>query len=352
MQAVLTSCSLMVVYSQLNMGPFRADVVGTYVLPNMTSFELPRACFDFSGACAAEATGQYEKALQLYEDKYPVCGDHGWKLTGHAQGSNDYVTFKVTPCGLHVAIKQASHPKECLVMKQLTQGRARESCPGCFPQYYYLSNATQACYAEFINASHIAGISGRHPEIHRVKLFYLQSVHAVKTMREQGLEHRDLSLRNILVRYTPSSLHGQWEPHIVFIDFGATRPLSDVVYLDAKHNVNANNYTSHKWKRRPVSSTSLSAGVNETKHDDVYFHHERRRLSGNGVHTDLYSLTCAFYASIYHDLSCHGRLPPEVPVKTTTIKYAFAKVMNTFDSHTVEPDYAAVAKLITAADTF
>jgi serine/threonine protein kinase len=163
----------------------------------------------------------------------------------------------------------------------------------------------------------------------------------VKAMRAVGLEHRDLSLRNILMRNILSS-QGLWEPHVVFIDFGASRPLADVVYLDAKHNVDPSNYTSHKWKHRPTATNLTMADRNHSPS-------HQRQLSGNGVHTDLYSLTCAFYASVYQDLSCHGRLPPDLPSDQSTMKYAFAHIMRLYDSHTVDPDYTAVAREVSAA---
>lgn len=108
----------------------------------------PPHCSNFKEVCKLEAAKKFEQAVRIYESRYPNCSDHGWSLTGYRVGSNDWVEFKTTPCGLPMAIKVTRHTaKECTVLKMLTTGRAYDECPGCFPRYYYRSNATRAAPA-------------------------------------------------------------------------------------------------------------------------------------------------------------------------------------------------------------
>lgn len=124
---------------------------GDVVFPKPAGTILPRHCSNFDAACRAEAEERYEDAFQIYESKYEECGSHGWNITGGAGGSTSFVIFKTTPCGLHVALKKSSDPKECNILKLMTSRKSEAVCPGCFPEYYYFSNSTNACYSELIH---------------------------------------------------------------------------------------------------------------------------------------------------------------------------------------------------------
>ena len=164
------------------------NVVGLYRLPAVDKARLPDSCRDFTAACAAERKGDLETAFKLYEDKYDTCGDVGWEDFGHKHGASDSVTFKVTPCGLKTAVKGLLIPKECNRLRQLTTGDAARECPGCFPQYFYYSNKTRACYSEFLTAVPLERILSQKHAVHTagiraIKVVFMQAMAAVKVMR-------------------------------------------------------------------------------------------------------------------------------------------------------------------------
>jgi hypothetical protein len=301
-------------------GPFRPDLIGKYFLPNISRSDLPPSCLDFSQACAAEAAGQYEKAIQLYEEKYSVCSDYGWNITGNSSGSNDFVVFKTTPCGgLHVAIKAAHSGKECRVIKDLTTGSAFEACPGCFPRYYALSNFTHACYSEYVPHHELFGFRGKTANITIAKMFFLQGVRIVKTMRSQNWEHRDFGLRNIAMRNWTLP-DGRSVPQLLVFDFGAARHLEDLMGMDAK-------------LQRQVTNQ------------------QRRRLDGNGLHTDMYMLALDMCQHTYGFKKCPrhvSNLPPE----TDTLLYLLTKVMKDNLYHKVEPDFRGIHELAKTVTRF
>jgi hypothetical protein len=322
-------------YAQVRSGPFRPDLIGNTTLPTLEGDHLPAACLDFSEACAAEADGNYEKAIQLYEERYSVCGDYGWNITGHGQGSNDFVVFKRTPCGLHVAIKPSRKPKECMMLKLLTEGKAYDDCPGCFPRYFYRSNFTQSCYSEYVNASHIKGLPVRYVRIHRVKALFLQGLHIIRVLRSHNIEHRDLGYRNILCKETKQA-DGRVTEQLIFFDFGSYRTLDSLAYLDDIVPGNRSSRHHHHHHHGVLQDTRPETGPTP------------RRLDGNGRHTDIYSLACAFYGATYHDGSCHGN-PPPLPKDATLWSYALIRIMMIADSHVSEPDYAAIVSLVHGA---
>lgn len=123
---------------------------GDVVFPKPDGSILPPHCSHFRAACRAEAEGRYEDAFKVYESKYEECGSHGWSIEGGSRGSLSFVVFKTTPCGLRVAVKRLTDPKECNILKLMTSKESQAACPGCFPAYYYFSNATKACYSEHV----------------------------------------------------------------------------------------------------------------------------------------------------------------------------------------------------------
>jgi hypothetical protein len=298
---------------------YRPDKIGRYELQNFTGQLLPPECSDFSEACTAEAGGDYARAIELYEARYATCGDHGWNITGHASGTNDFVVFKRTPCGLHVAIKAAHTGKECHVLKQLSE--AHDACPGCFPRYYHLSNFTNACYSEYVESVRVEGIHGEHRSINRTKALFLQAVHMIRVLRAHNLEHRDLSFRNILGRHVVHS-DGSKGFQLVMIDFACAKPLDTLGYLD----------------RKKLAKANLRQRM-------------ERRLDGNGDHTDLVSVACTFYHLGYRYTSCRQSIPPLMD-NPKSLKYALVRVMQDYDMHDVEPDYGMIRAMIGAVETF
>ena len=183
---------MMAVQSQ-KLTQYDPDVVGYLKLPTVDASKLPAHCLDFAAACAAEKNGDYERAFQLYEDKYDTCGVAGWTNEGHTSGSMHAVTFKATPCvsdtGLRVAIKGQYTPKECKRLQQVTSRESQHKCPGCFPQYYYYSNKTRACYSEHIETGNIKGALHVHKAdtnatyVLRLKRLFVQGVAAIRLMQ-------------------------------------------------------------------------------------------------------------------------------------------------------------------------
>ena len=148
--ALLCACFhlLQTVHAGLLYGrAYAPENVGAYTLPKLDPDTLPAHCTNFTRVCELEADGQYEAAFAEYEERSPVCGDVGWTVDGHDQGSVYSVTFKTTPCGRRVAVKGLHTPKECVALKLLTTGASALQCPGCFPQYYYYSHMSKVCSA-------------------------------------------------------------------------------------------------------------------------------------------------------------------------------------------------------------
>ena len=168
---------------------YAPDVVGLYTLPKIDRGRLPPQCGDFKAACAAERAGDFDTAFRLYEDKYDNCSDVGWTDFGHKHGSADSVTMKTTPCNtLKTAVKGLRRTKECDILRLLTTGDAAHECPGCFPQYYYYSNKTRACYSEFIPAVPVTRFMAPHrnytlQQMRVVRVLFQQGVRAVQTLR-------------------------------------------------------------------------------------------------------------------------------------------------------------------------
>jgi hypothetical protein len=336
--ALLTLSST--IHAQKHSGKYHSNAIGAYDLPIIPETELRVrvTCTQFSEACAAEAAGKFDTAIQLYEKKYAECGDVGWNITGHAAGSNDFVVFKTTPCGLHLAIKQAKHTKECLLMKNLTTGGAYNACPGCFPRFYFLSNFTRACYTEYVDMVPLFK--------HRYK--YTNASHAVHVMRgivenvavlrAHGIEHRDLSLRNMRGRYVGNPPRLQ----VVFFDFGASKPLEAVAKLDKYLNSTelAEKIRIHEQRRNHSSHDAASSESNSNG----------RNLAGNGIHPDLYAATCSVYRQLYSlDEDCNLRPPARPsPPDVTSFRYAITKIMQENQAHSIKPDIRGILSALKA----
>jgi serine/threonine protein kinase len=314
---ILLIVSLAMVISanaQRRTGPYRPGVIGEFQIPVVDPATMPSFCSDFTSACQAEANDDYEEAVKLYEDRYPLCGDFGWNVTGSNKGSNDFVVFKTSPCGTPMAIKAAHSAKECKRLKELTTGTAYEECPGCFPRYYALSNVTNCCYSEFILTKKY-NVLRKKPELfHRVKALYLQGITAIRTLRSHNVEHRDLSYRNLLFREVVDD-HGLRHLRLVLFDFGASLPLDGLEKLDPK----------------PVS-----AGP---------------RVLSNGRFPDIFALTCTFTRHLYNRFECRDHAM-DLPEDRATLLYAFAKIMQDNELHSQSPNYQLIAKLVKQAKDY
>ena len=66
---------------------FNAEHVGAYELPKVDPASVQASCKDFRPACTAEAEQRYSDAIELYESRYPMCGDFGWTTQGQFDAS-------------------------------------------------------------------------------------------------------------------------------------------------------------------------------------------------------------------------------------------------------------------------
>jgi serine/threonine protein kinase len=329
---------------------FSPDRVGLYSLPKISSHALPAVCGNFSEACAAEAAEKYELAMQLYEERYEQCGDHGWNITGRSSGSNEVVTFKTTPCGLRVAIKAAHTPKECSVLRFLSSRTVQQECPGCFPRYYFLSNFTHACYSEAVQKAEIRGFRGKYANLQHVKAFYLQALKMVSVLRKYNIEHRDLSFRNILLR-NMTRADGRIHQQIVFIDFGSARPLDALKYLEGRDPNLPTNSKGHPFK---FTFPDLDADGNVIK--GTGSPPVPRRLDGNYGYNDIYAVTCTFYMRSYSEYgaNCINTGPPKHPPgnDTESLLYVYASILHKHADRSVELDHKWVRQQLYAVQRF
>jgi serine/threonine protein kinase len=322
---------------------FSPDRVGLYFLPKVPN-PVPAACTNFSEACAAEAAQKYEKAIQIYEERYEQCGDFGWNVTGSSSGSNEVVTFKTTPCGLRVAIKAAHSPKECTVLRFLSSRTVQQECPGCFPKYYFLSNFTNACYSEAVQKAEIHGFRGKYGSIQHVKFFYLQALKIVAVIRRYNIEHRDLSFRNIILRNVTKP-DGGIHQQIVFIDFGSARPLDALQYLDGRDPNQVANSKSHPFK---FTFPDLDADGNIVKGTGVPPLPLPRRLDGNFGYNDIYAVTCTFYERSYGGVQCINTGPPAFPPgnDTRSLQFVYTSILHKHADRREQLDFAKVRQQI------
>jgi serine/threonine protein kinase len=214
---------------------------------------LPPHCKSFDHICALEAQRRYSEAFERYEERYEACGDWGWTLDGNNRGYDAAVAFKTTPCGTRVVIKGSRHSntlqrieKECRRLQFLSSPPVSVECPRCFPVYYYFSNRTRACYSELV--AHPPDINGRAvfgkgvgklwgARFRQVRHLIAQGLHSLEVLWRHGIEHRDVTFRNVLFRYDPAypentpTVDGRPRLQLVIFDFGASRLLHENVTL-------------------------------------------------------------------------------------------------------------------------
>jgi hypothetical protein len=339
LQVHVFSIILVTICAQHLSGPYRSSLIGTYQLPNLTSTVLPAMCNDFADACAAEAAGDHYLAIKLYEERYPVCGDHGWNLIGHSQGFNDFVLFKTTPCGLPVAIKSAVHPAECIILKHLTVSASSGICPGCFPRFYYLSNFTQACYTEDVPQLNRLnwGFPGKYNkgDFLRVKHLYLETLSIVRVLRAHNIEHRDYTFRNILLR-NATRPDGTVHPQVVFVDFGSAKQLNGEPY-PVKDDEYSWASSKHGAPRALASSTGNPTSLR----------HKRRISPVHSYLNDVFAVTCMFSSALGHATCTENvvPLPPTVP-NYASLRYALRLIMNRYADRPIEPDFPWIGNVV------
>ena len=329
-----------VTLAQIN-GGYDPTRVGRLQLPQVDVANLPDECFNFTEACLAEKSENYEAAFAIYESRYSTCGDAGWTIDGHNHGSNDVVTFKTTPCGTKVAVKGLRTPNECMRLRMVSTGESAVACPHCFPRYYYFGNGTRACYSERVNMIGWGRVMSTKRNldpagVQRVKSIFLQGVAAIHVLRNHGLEHNDLSFRNIALREV-DELDGEKRLHIVIFDLGGSRTLDQ------------------RARYRRLVGEGADADVERALHhsgsDDGGSRTLRgRRLGGNGPFPDLYVLACDFMEQMYNgSAGCRKHLldlPNDEPA--TSFRYAFHHIMEMNIDHQKVPDYHQIAALIHA----
>lgn len=311
-------------------GPYRPDVLGTFTLPTVDKSTLPTVCNDFAAACDAEKEKDYETAIKLYEEKYKTCGDHGWRVIGHGKGSNDFVVFKVTPCGLRVAIKASRSGKECTALKVLTNGDAYDACRGCFPRFYFQSNFTNACYTEHVRSLPFVGFDALVPQerdLFAVKDAFLQVVHIVRVLISANIQHLDLSFRNIMPKLMRTST-GEKRTRIVLFDFGASAPL-------------------------------VEAGLSRQNSEHDTLQHPRlrkaRKLGGNSGHSDIYAACCMFLDRVYAEAECWAGVPSlPLVVNPRSFKHALIAILAEHDSPSArtQPKFRWIWKTVKAVTEF
>jgi serine/threonine protein kinase len=169
----------------------------------------------------------------VYEQRLETCGLIGWTKVGIlGRGHVSAVSLRITPCGLHVAMK-ATHSAvaqlgvniDCSVLEMLMRYQNDPRCNACFPKYYFLSKYTGVCYAEYvasvpiavyfdhINANSTAGFQ-------HVRKAFVEGLGALSVLQDAGVKHRDLTFRNMLIRL-PSSDSKEYK--VVFVDFGGSQ---------------------------------------------------------------------------------------------------------------------------------
>lgn len=125
------------------------------------------------------------------------CGVVGWSKLGHlGAGKAAIVSLRVTPCGKHVAVKGTHNPAvvqhvihDCKVLMEINNLR-NNPCPECFPEVYYLSNMTSACFVEHVPSVPITKFldhfraNGTTARLFReMKLMFSQGIDALKVLR-------------------------------------------------------------------------------------------------------------------------------------------------------------------------
>jgi hypothetical protein len=181
----------------------------------------------------------------VYEQRLETCGLIGWTKVGIlGRGHVSAMSLRITPCGLHVAMK-ATHSAvaqlgvniDCSVLEMLMRYQNDPRCNACFPKYYHLSNYTGVCYAEYVAAVPIAVYfdhinANSTAGFQHVRKAFVEGLGALSVLQEAGVKHRDLSFRNMLIRL-PS--RDSKEYRVVILDFGSAASAT----LGSKERTNA-----------------------------------------------------------------------------------------------------------------
>jgi hypothetical protein len=169
--------------------------------------------------CKLEYQGMFEEAFAEYERILMKCGDQTWTtFASLGRGETAAVVLRKTPCGSFVAMKvpavltAAKHnAADCAILRRLAPFLHAPTCQGCFPRYFYYSNITGVCYNEYVPSIPMSRFMKVYRDVDLdpeenlrvVKEAFRQSLHAVAILRENGITHKDLLFKNMLVRLRP-----------------------------------------------------------------------------------------------------------------------------------------------------
>jgi hypothetical protein len=166
--------------------------------------------------CSLEFSGQYEAAFSSYEALMQNCSDSDWlNVASLGRGETASVILRRTPCGTLVAAKipvnrlgAAHNAADCAIMRRLKPALADPHCQGCFPRYYYYSNLTGICYNQYVPSipmgRFIHSFDVAAPgTLDIVKSAFRQAIDAVAILKANGIVHRDLLFKNMLVKVHP-----------------------------------------------------------------------------------------------------------------------------------------------------
>lgn len=208
--------------------------IGLLDLPKITARTAPPECAEKpEDVCQLERDGNYTAVFAAYEERFSRCNTLGWKKLGHVgAGHNSAVALRTTPCGMSVVMKATHQPRliehikhDCAVLEQLMASQLDPFCRNCFPKYYYYSNLTGICYAEHIAAvpidvflNHINSQS--RAGFATIRRTFLDGLKILAVLERVGIQHRDLTFRNILIRIPPK---GSREYRVVLLDFGGSK---------------------------------------------------------------------------------------------------------------------------------
>jgi hypothetical protein len=214
--------------------PSERKFLGVVKLPRDWLTKSPPHCTIIpETVCAAEAGGDFSTAFQYYESRITECGMSGWKLVAHlGAGHAAAASAWKTPCGLGVAVKDTRRPyliphikHDCLTLRLLSSYLEDASCDGCFPRFFYFSNLTGVCYSQHVVSvpisvflDHVDAKSAAGLRL----LFNLfrQGLQILAILQRAGVQHRDLTFRNILVRNLKTS--GE-KYRLLMLDFGGSK---------------------------------------------------------------------------------------------------------------------------------
>jgi tRNA A-37 threonylcarbamoyl transferase component Bud32 len=208
--------------------------LGLIRLPQDWQKKSPTACTAVpESVCAAEGGGNFPFAFQYYENRITECGMSGWRLVaqlgaGHAAA----VSAWVTPCGLPVALKDTRRPylvphiqHDCAILQSLSSYLDDPDCNGCFPRFFFFSNATGVCYAQHVMAvpisTYLDHVDAKNPAgLSRILDLFRQGLGILSILQRAGVQHRDLTFRNILVKNTKNA---DEQHRLLMLDFGGSK---------------------------------------------------------------------------------------------------------------------------------